>query len=97
MTKRLVRMRRALATWAALAAVTLAPALRSLKRPLVIRVRDGFRMPAEYAAHDGCWMIWPERTDNWRLGYVVFVARGVGRVRGDIEDLRRKLDAAGKR
>jgi CcmD family protein len=30
------------------------------------------------------------------LGYVVFVARGVGRVRGDIEELRRKLDA-GKR
>jgi agmatine deiminase len=30
--------------------------------------RDGFRMPAEFAAHDGCWLIWPERTDNWRLG-----------------------------
>ncbi len=25
-------------------------------------------MPAEWAPHDGCWMIWPERTDNWRLG-----------------------------
>ena len=25
-------------------------------------------MPAEWAAHAGCWMIWPERTDNWRLG-----------------------------
>ncbi len=33
-------------------------------RPL----RDGFRMPGEFAAHDGCWMLWPERTDNWRLG-----------------------------
>ena len=31
------------------------------------------------------------------LGYVVFVARGLGRVRGDVEELRRKLDAAGKR
>src|SRR6267154_458778 len=30
--------------------------------------RDGFRMPAEFAGHDGCWLIWPERTDNWRLG-----------------------------
>ena len=30
--------------------------------------RDGFQMPAEFAAHDGCWMLWPERTDNWRLG-----------------------------
>jgi agmatine deiminase len=29
---------------------------------------DGFRMPAEWAPHDGCWMIWPERPDNWRLG-----------------------------
>jgi len=29
---------------------------------------DGFWMPAEFERHDGCWMIWPERTDNWRLG-----------------------------
>ncbi|HET9198625.1 MAG TPA: agmatine deiminase [Solirubrobacterales bacterium] len=29
---------------------------------------DGFRMPAEFEPHEGCWMIWPERTDNWRLG-----------------------------
>jgi agmatine deiminase len=29
---------------------------------------DGFRMPAEFEPHDGCWMIWPERPDNWRLG-----------------------------
>ncbi|MDE1905660.1 MAG: agmatine deiminase [Rhodospirillales bacterium] len=28
----------------------------------------GFKMPAEWVAHDGCWMIWPERPDNWRLG-----------------------------
>jgi len=28
--------------------------------------RDGFRMPAERAAHAGCWMLWPERPDNWR-------------------------------
>ncbi|MBV8782982.1 MAG: agmatine deiminase, partial [Gammaproteobacteria bacterium] len=27
---------------------------------------DGFHMPAEYAAHQGCWMLWPERPDNWR-------------------------------
>jgi agmatine deiminase len=31
---------------------------------------DGFRMPAEFEPHDGCWMIWPERPDNWRLGAV---------------------------
>ncbi len=29
---------------------------------------DGFRMPAEFGPHDGCWMVWPERPDNWRLG-----------------------------
>ena len=29
---------------------------------------DGFMMPAEWAPHAGCWMIWPERPDNWRLG-----------------------------
>lgn len=29
---------------------------------------DGFHMPAEWARHEGCWMIWPERPDNWRMG-----------------------------
>ncbi|MFC3227587.1 agmatine deiminase [Marinibaculum pumilum] len=28
----------------------------------------GFRMPAEWTPHDGCWMLWPERPDNWRAG-----------------------------
>jgi agmatine deiminase len=27
---------------------------------------DGFRMPGEFEPHDGCWMLWPERPDNWR-------------------------------
>lgn len=30
--------------------------------------KHGFRMPAEYEPHAGCWMAWPERGDNWRLG-----------------------------
>ncbi len=30
--------------------------------------KDGFRMPGEFEKHDGCYMIWPERPDNWRLG-----------------------------
>ena len=30
--------------------------------------RDGYRMPGEFEAHAGCWMLWPERPDNWRLG-----------------------------
>jgi len=28
--------------------------------------QDGFRMPAEFEPHAGCWMAWPERPDNWR-------------------------------
>lgn len=27
---------------------------------------DGFWMPGEFEAHSGCWMLWPERSDNWR-------------------------------
>lgn len=30
--------------------------------------RDGFRMPAEFERHSGCWMLWPERADIWRAG-----------------------------
>ena len=29
---------------------------------------DGYRMPGEFERHDGCWMAWPERPDNWREG-----------------------------
>ncbi len=29
---------------------------------------DGFYMPAEFAPHNGCIMIWPERTDSWQNG-----------------------------
>ncbi len=29
---------------------------------------DGFRMPGEFEKHDGTWMLWPERPDNWRQG-----------------------------
>jgi agmatine deiminase len=27
---------------------------------------DGFHMPGEFEPHGGCWMLWPERPDNWR-------------------------------
>jgi agmatine deiminase len=30
--------------------------------------RDGYRMPGEFEPHKGCWIISPERPDNWRLG-----------------------------
>jgi agmatine deiminase len=29
---------------------------------------DGFRMPGEFEPHRGCWMLWPDRGDTWRLG-----------------------------
>ena len=29
---------------------------------------DGYRMPAEWEPHRGTWLIWPERSDNWRNG-----------------------------
>lgn len=33
-------------------------------------LQDGFSMPAEWAPQQRVWMIWPERTDNWRDGAV---------------------------
>lgn len=30
--------------------------------------KDNFRMPGEFEPHEGTFMIWPERTDNWRYG-----------------------------
>lgn len=30
--------------------------------------QDGFRMPGEFEPHEGTWMLWPTRTDTWRLG-----------------------------
>jgi agmatine deiminase len=30
-------------------------------------IADGFHMPGEFEPHSGCWMLWPERPDNWRL------------------------------
>jgi len=30
--------------------------------------KDGYRMPGEFENHTGTWMLWPERTDNWRNG-----------------------------
>jgi agmatine deiminase len=29
---------------------------------------DGYWMPGEFEPHAGCWMAWPQRSDNWRLG-----------------------------
>jgi agmatine deiminase len=38
-----------------------------MSRPLASTpAADGFRMPGEFEPHSGCWMLWPERPDNWR-------------------------------
>lgn len=29
---------------------------------------EGYWMPAEFEPHEGTWLLWPERTDNWRDG-----------------------------
>ena len=29
---------------------------------------EGYWMPAEYEPHEATWLLWPERTDNWRDG-----------------------------
>lgn len=31
-------------------------------------LQDGFHMPAEYEPHEGCIIIWPERSDSWQYG-----------------------------
>ena len=40
-------------------------------------------MPAELEPHAGCWMAWPERPDNWRLGARARRRRPTPRWRGD--------------
>lgn len=46
---------------------------------------DGYRMPAEFELHRRCWMLWPERPDNWRENAVpaqaafAAVAAAIGR------------------
>lgn len=39
-----------------------------MKRLDSIPKQDGFWMPGEFEPQDGCYMIWPERPDNWRNG-----------------------------
>ena len=40
-----------------------------MSAPLTTTPRsDGYRMPAEWELHRGTWLIWPERSDNWRNG-----------------------------
>ena len=45
-----------------------APETLALRTLTTTPQKDGFRMPAEFERHAGCWMLWPERPDNWREG-----------------------------
>lgn len=38
------------------------------KRFFSVPSDDNFRTSAEFLEHKQAWMIWPERTDNWRMG-----------------------------
>src|SRR5262245_46364855 len=45
------------------------PTIRAMPRTLeTTPAADRFHMPGEFEPHSGCWMVWPERGDNWRLG-----------------------------
>lgn len=39
-----------------------------MKRLKTTPKADGFRMPGEFEKHAGSYMLWPQRTDNWRNG-----------------------------
>ena len=68
---------------------------------------DGYRMPAEFEPHRGCWMLWPFRLDTWRAGALPaqeqfaavaaaitrFEPVSVGAAAGQYENARRMLPA----
>lgn len=92
MTKAFERAGRALAALAALAVTTLASALASAQEFVKVEGKIGEDVPAGKFVGIAYGFIWIAI-----LAYVVFVARGVARVRGEVEELRRKLEAAGRR
>ena len=40
---------------------------------------EGFRMPAEFEPHRGCWLLWPTRLDNWWTRYFNALAQWIGK------------------
>jgi CcmD family protein len=82
---------RALAALSALAAVTLLPALAFAQEFVKVDGKLGEEVPAGPFVGIAYGFIWIAI-----LAYVVYVARGVGRVRGEVDELRRKLESAGK-
>ena len=69
--------------------------------------RDSFWMPGEFEPHEKCWMLWPERTDTWRLNAqpaqkcFTQVAQAIsqfepvfmGVSRGQLENAKKRLSA----
>jgi CcmD family protein len=88
----LSRARRALIAFATAAVVTLAPAVSFAQEFVKVEGKTGEDIPAGPFVGIAYGFIWIAI-----LAYVVFVARGVARVRGEVDELRRKLDAATKR
>jgi CcmD family protein len=85
------RARRALAALTALATVILLPALAFAQEFVKVDGKLGEEVPAGPFVGIAYGFIWIAI-----LAYVVYVARGVGRVRGEVDELRRKLESAGK-
>jgi agmatine deiminase len=54
----------------------------------------GFRMPAEWAAHECCWMAWPSRADQWVDGLAAAqrIYAQVARAIGQFEPVRMVTD-----
>lgn len=90
--KKLPALSRALMALAAAAVVTLAPALSFAQEFVKVEGKAGEDIPAGPFVGIAYGFIWIAI-----LAYVVFVARGVARVRGEVDELRRKVEAAGKR
>jgi CcmD family protein len=82
---------RALAALTVLATVILLPALAVAQEFVKVEGKLGEEVPAGPFVGIAYGFIWIAI-----LAYVVFIARGVGRVRGEIDELRRKLETAGK-
>lgn len=85
-------IRRTLVGLGTLAALALLPALAFAQEYVKVEGKLADDVPAGPFVAIAYGFIWIAI-----LGYVLYVGRGLGRVRGDLEELRRKLDAAGKR
>jgi CcmD family protein len=91
-TRRIDRVKRAVAGLSALAVTALVPALAAAQEFVKVEGKTGEDVPAGPFVGIAYGFIWIAI-----LAYVVFVARGVARVRGEVDELRRKLDGSGKR